>query len=891
MNTLSNTNPVDVTQETKEQELMRLKQSQPKLQTENIPEEIKKLPQWILWRYEIVTKKNGDKDVSKPPKWLDGDLVALSKTTDKSTWKTFEQCLYDIEKANKKMTPEYKIDGVGFVFVAGSGYVGIDLDECISPDGSIKQWALEIILSMPQTYWEYSPSGTGVKGIIKGTKKTDKCSRHYHDGKVEIFEKERYFTITSNRMPQAPCFCGEYQAELEALCDKVFSGDKPTPTPTPSDMFTGANTTPPQKHTVDIPSGISSTGKVEGWDIVQSRKLSDQELIALAVKSKNGDRFQSLWNGNTHGYVGKGGMADHSAADMALMNMLAFWTGKDKNRMVSMFMNSKLYRPGDKADGYVERTADRAVSDTRQTFDGISNSIMSTSDIVDGGTGFVEIKNMKVPNCLGRNDQGNAQRLAFYYGSDLRYIDNYGWIVWNGKIWERQHLKAVAMAQSVSQRIHLERDACTRLSGGSESGADNSILQWASASKNQAKVESMLAAARSMAPFTLDIKSLDVDPYLLSVDNGTLNLQTGELQPHRREDYITCISPVVYDPNAKCPQFEKFVGRMFNDNKPLIDYVLDMLGYCLTGDTNIQRFWVLWGSGANGKSTLLNAMQYIMGEYFLTASSNLMVGDNREHQTIQASLKGKRLVVCQETEAGESFKAQLLKKLTGDKTITARFLYQDFFEFQRTNKLVLVTNNMPKLTDNGASMARRLKLIPCIVEIPLSEQNESLSDILQTESSGILNLLLNGCRRALTSKLKVEPEEVTSVTETYRRDNDPVYNYLVEKTIKDPKAWVSSEAIYGSYKWYAESLGEDPVDGPTFYRCLSRQGYNPERRHTRGWLGLKINPAVGNNEFSFQPTQAVEPLPAQRPEKVTEIPQNDIPARISEEGDEDSPFR
>lgn len=173
----------------------------------------------------------------------------------------------------------------------------------------------------------------------------------------------------------------------------------------------------------------------------------------------------------------------------------------------------------------------------------------------------------------------------------------------------------------------------------------------------------------------------------------------------------------------------------------------------------------------------------------------------------------------------------------------------------------------------------------------MSEQNESLSDILVTEASGILNLLLNGCRRALASKLKVEPEEVTSATETYRRDNDPVYNYLVEKTIKDPRAWVSSEALYGSYEWYAKSLGEDPVEGSTFFRCLSRQGYNPERRHTRGWLGLKINPAVGNNEFSFQPAQAIEPLQAQLPEKVAEIPQNDIPARISEEGDEDYPFR
>ena len=888
MNT-PNTNPVDVTQETKEQELMRLKQSQPKLQTENIPEEIKKLPQWILWRYEIVTKKNGEKDVSKPPKWLDGDLVANSKSTDRSTWKTFENAVYDIEKANKRMTPEYTIDGVGFVFVEGSGYVGIDIDDCVV-DGHIKQWGLEIILSMPQTYWEYSPSGTGVKGIVKAVKKTDKCSKKYHDGKIELFSKERYFTITSNKLTDAPCFCGEYQNEFDALVEKVWgTPTELSPTPTKmkaaqSDMFVNTSTTPPKQTPVDISSGTISTGeKVDGWDIVQSQKLSDQELLTLAVKSKNGDKFQSLWNGNTHGYIGKGGMADHSAADMSLMNYLAFWTGKDKDRMVSMFMSSKLYRPGEKADGYVERTADRAVSDTRQTFDGISNPIMSTGDNADSGTGFVEIKNMKVPNCLGRNDQGNAQRLAFYYGGDLRYINNYGWMVWNGKIWERQHLKAVAMAQSVSQRIHLERDACTRLSGGSESGADNSILQWASASKNQAKVESMLAAARSMAPFTLDIKSLDVDPFLLSVDNGTLNLQTGELQPHKREDYITCISPVVYDQNAQCPQFEKFLGRMFNDNKPLMDYVLDMLGYCLTGDTNIQRFWVLWGAGANGKSTLLNAVQYIMGEYYLTASSNLMVGDNREHQTIQASLKGKRLVVCQETEAGESFKAQLLKKLTGDKTITARFLYQDFFEFKRTNKLLLVTNNVPKLSDNGASMARRLKLIPCIVEIPLSEQNESLSDILQTEASGILNLLLNGCRRALASKLKVEPEEITSVTETYRRDNDPVYNYLVEKTIKDPDGWVSSEAIYGSYKWYSESLGDEPVDGPTFFRCLSRQGYNPERRrHTRGWLGLKINPAVGNNEFSFQPT---------KPEKAVEIPQNDIPTRISEEGDEEDPFR
>ena len=701
-------------------------------------------------------------------------------------------------------------------------------------------------MSTIQSYGEYSPSGTGFKVWIKATKHSDKCSKNYADGKVEIFNHGRFFCVTGNRLPTAPLTINAHQAELDSLTAKVW-GQAPEPTAARPEI----NFDSQCDSVMDSESKSESTNENES----QSAKPIDysaisalttiEQVITIASAASNGDKFKKLWSGDIADYHGKGGGLDHSAADLALMNLLAFYCGKNKPLMVQCFEASGLYRAQGKAADYVSRTADRAIADCRQVF---GSKVAADSDSTKDSDNLEQEINGKVPNCFPHTDLGNSERLLFYYSDIIRYVKNYGWIVWNGKVWERNDYKVEQLAKKVVRRIHLEHNACVRKN-------NNDAFKWAKASESGNKIREMIRLAQSENSITLEVHNLDANRYLLAVQNGTLNLKSGVLQAHNKEDYITKISPVSFDPAATCPTFDSFINGMFDNNQQLVEYVIDVLGYCLSGDINIQRFWIFWGSGENGKSTLMNIAQYVLGEYYYSASTNLLCGDKNEHQTILAALMGKRLVVCAETEKGEKFRTQLIKRLSGDPTITARFLYKDFIEFERQNKTILLTNNLPILTDNGASMNRRLKLIPCTVSVPLAKQNEELGALLQAEASGVLNRLVKGCQRALQSKLKIDPEEVIACTQEYRRESDPIYNFLVDKTEKNPDSWILSSVLYEAYEVYTRELGDKPLDGKLFFEHLGKQGYNPARKNKgRVWTGLQFKVATDN-----EPAKADKP--------------------------------
>jgi putative DNA primase/helicase len=290
------------------------------------------------------------------------------------------------------------------------------------------------------------------------------------------------------------------------------------------------------------------------------------------------------------------------------------------------------------------------------------------------------------------------------------------------------------------------------------------------------------------------------------------------------------------------------MDRIFAGNKPLIDYVVSVLGHCLTGDISLEYFWVCFGSGANGKSTLLAIIQYIMGEYSGSAPDSLLTDGRDEHPTELADLQGRRLVIASETENNARLKLQLVKRLTGEPTIKARRMRQDFYEFGRTHKMIMQTNNKPRVREDSEAAWRRIKLIPFAVQIPEAERDTDLSAKLKSEASGILNRLIAGCLSWRNNGL-VEPQEVKEATAEYREESDPIAQFIDDRCLIAANGWTLSANLYMAYHSHAKNAGDYPLNEKAFASLLSKRGLAPVRKNAgRGWSGitLRSQAEVGN---------------------------------------------
>jgi len=252
-------------------------------------------------------------------------------------------------------------------------------------------------------------------------------------------------------------------------------------------------------------------------------------------------------------------------------------------------------------------------------------------------------------------------------------------------------------------------------------------------SENVNRVAAMIRLAQSEAGIPVQPEELDADPWLLNCDNGVIDLRTGALLPHRREYLMTCLAPVKYDPEAGSDLWEKFLWRIFNRNLNLYEFMQRALGYALTGDTREQCFFILWGSGANGKSTLLNTVREIMGTYARHTPTETLLARNKgsEIPTDVARLDGPRFVTASEVDRGQRLAESLVKALTGRDTVAARFLYGEYFDFVPQFKLFLSTNNKPVIRGVDNAIWRRIMFIPFVVQIPEEEQDKELPEKLK----------------------------------------------------------------------------------------------------------------------------------------------------------------
>ena len=424
------------------------------------------------------------------------------------------------------------------------------------------------------------------------------------------------------------------------------------------------------------------------------------------------------------------------------------------------------------------------------------------------------------------------------YGRDLRYCFDFGkWLCWDGIRWAIDRDGAALDKAKDTARAMLAEAATLN-----DREDARKLAAWSFRSQARERLAAMLFLAQS--DVSVRPERLDTHPWLLNVLNGTLDLRTGKLRPADRADLMTKAAPVVYDPTATCPEWLAFLNRIFDGNAEIIRYVQKAVGYSLTGDDREQAFFVGYGIGRNGKSTLLETIAALLGDDYAqqAAPELLMQKTHDRHPTELAALRGMRLVTAIETGEGKRLNEPLVKQLTGGDRIAARFMHGDFFTFTPTHKLWLATNHKPTIRGTDLGMWRRIKLIPFTVQIPDAEKDDALKARLRAPEArpGILNWAIEGVLLWQREGLK-PPQTVVEATQAYREEMDVLAAWIADCCVIHKQAEASAADLYASYFGWCGSQGERSESQRSFGLRLTERGFERVKRRTNwAWLGIGL---------------------------------------------------
>jgi putative DNA primase/helicase len=444
-------------------------------------------------------------------------------------------------------------------------------------------------------------------------------------------------------------------------------------------------------------------------------------------------------------------------------------------------------------------------------------------------------------------DVGNGARLVARHGRDLRFSHPWKtWLVWDGSRWtEDKTGEVMRRAKDTVASIYAEAAQAPN------EEARKALASWAGRSESVQRLKAMIESAQSEAGVAVLPENLDADPWLLNVENGTLDLRTAELRERRREDLITKLVPVSYDPDAQCPRWLAFLGEIMAGKQALVAYLQRVLGYCLTGRTSEQCFWILHGTGANGKSVLVNTMRALSGDYAeQTPATTFMARRDQAGTNDLAKLRGARFVSAIESEDGQRLAEGLVKQLTGEDALTVRFLFQEFFTFKPAFKVVLATNHRPTIRGTDPAIWRRVRLVPFSVTIPADQQDRELGTKLLEELPGILAWAVEGCQQWLEDGSLRDPPEVLAATADYRAEQDRLADFIAECCVEGPGQTAPAGELYSAYREWSERAGEKPASQKWFGQRLKERGHNNDARLPSGrkaWRGVGLR-AFGGGE-------------------------------------------
>lgn len=835
----------------------------------NIPVEMKQLPQWVGFMLSPINNKDGTVKINEDgtPKMtktpVDVHTFSGASSTKASQWAKFDEAVNAIGKTANVKGKSGKVEGIGFVFRpqkdTDTGICGIDLDHIIDPNtGEINTAALEIIQAM-DSYTEYSPSGTGVHIYYYGTNHPEwKCKfeRVLGNGTcLEMYQTERYFTVTGRVFGEPKPI-----AEREQQATEIQSRYAPKPT------------SPPLRKNVVVPE----------LETFSNNLLSDSEVIDKASKSKSGTKFTALLSGDMSEYNN-----DQSRADQALCNILAFWCSGDTRQMDRIFRNSGLMREkwDEKrgANTYGEITLNEAVAKCKEFYDPNYRRVKAVEDFKKmlPPTVSTTIRGIPDTSVQPLPEEMKLELPEFTYETVKRYkADDIGaaeffsdtvkgfmcyvpepkiFRVYNGVKWRDDEPEALHAGKLLMTFVRAVQALIPPKPEGSPDEWTEEQQEAENTNKLYRGLFSHLTYVGKRNHLLADVKKIlpkkanefDTQPYLFNVKNGTLNLLTGQLQPHSPTDYISKVANVEFNPQAKCERFNQFVTEVTEGNTELAGALQRALGYSMQGKANEECFFVALGETTrNGKGTLFGAVENIFGDYGTNISFDTIARsgskDGSRATPDVARLQGVRFISCNEPDKGSCFNEALVKQFTGGDVVTARPLYGEPITFTPVFKIFITANSMPTVADNSIFESNRLKILPFKHHFSEEEQDKHLKDKLQSETakSAILNWLLDGYTAYRLIGLGVT-SEMKELTTKYQYDNDYIQQYIDDRLILLPPDDCHAEkttvkAIRADYENWCSVVGTKALGLKLFKEEIQKRGVKIITSHKQFAIRGKI---------------------------------------------------
>jgi putative DNA primase/helicase len=777
--------------------------------TSNIPDVIKKINQWVYWIPGL--RSNGK--TSKPPRGRKGP----------NEWQ-FPKNQYSFHEAFRLFTEKKpsNIGGIGIAFNGSEPFTAFDLDNCLK-DGKLEPWARSIVDSC-DSYTEISPSGNGLRIFVSGKIPGIEPKRKFGD--LEIFSAKGYVTVTGNVFEKRK----ELRENIPAMTSIYKKYSEKT-------ISTGEDFI---RQPVALPSPVEIT----------------DDLILTA--SKNDRTFQELWS--------KQNSEDHSKDDLSLCLKLAFYSNNNAAQIDSLFRRSSLMRDkwnekhGTKT--YGQMTIEKAIGKSDKTFDWSNWNKPKT----EKKTEKIEMNNdadfdEKLSAMRGNNkirdrilipardtDSGNAERFEDAMTGKVIHTPEMGWLIWSLNKWEANERRVrEAFKEAISEDIHKEIDELNQKRDKESIDLMGKLSKWLKQSRGAKLITSGLQWAYSDSWCRGEIGDFDKDLYLLNVLNGVIDLRTGNLRKHNPQDKITKIVEINYDSSADCPLWKDCLNTWFEGKKDLIDYVQKYIGYTLTGETIDQSWIFLHGHGKNGKSKFIEILAKLAGTYGKKTDINVFAENpnSKESATPElAEFPGKRFVFATETQQGKAFDCGKIKDWTGGEVISARQLYKIPFNFKPQFKLWISGNHKPIIKDSTFATWRRIRFIPFNVTIPDSQQDERLSEKLESELPGILKWAVEGCSLWQREGLKA-PNEVVAATTEYQESQDRLSPFIKEACIVGKKYYsIPFKLLHEAYLNYCQGNNDNAMSKPAFREGIQERGYKIDRGtgHAVFIYGIMLKP-------------------------------------------------
>lgn len=431
---------------------------------------------------------------------------------------------------------------------------------------------------------------------------------------------------------------------------------------------------------------------------------------------------------------------------------------------------------------------------------------------------------------------GYANRLVDLYGNQIRYIPAWRkWLIWDTTRWKVDTTGQVARWMKVVAR-RVTTDALAIMDDQKRRAAIN----LARRGESSAGIAGALTLASTVAGIAVDHEMLDADPFLVNCANGTLDLRTGELRDHDPKDLLTKQTRAAYRVGSAGAEFDRFLCRVQPD-PAMREFLARLIGHTLEGRVVEHVLPIFYGSGANGKSTLVNAVVHALGDYADAADPDLLTARTFDaHPTGVADLFGLRLALLHEGDAGRRLAEGTMKRLTGGDRVKARRMREDFWAFEPSHSFVMLTNHKPLVAGTDEGTWRRVRLVPWDVVVPLADRDEHLGEKLALEADAVLAWLVNGYIRWRARGLEA-PQAVQDATAAYRAESDTLGRFLTEKCMVGPTFRVRSSHLHEAYTTWCTREGEEAASNKAFSTELQNRGFDIEKtRDANVWKGIGL---------------------------------------------------